>query len=184
MPRSPEVPVDVRAGAAADGDLTPEAVESIYADSLERAAREARALVKVRAGICAGAAAAALPGFDFLVDAASLASLFAEINRRFQLAPEDIAALHQEQRMALYKILSEIGAQFAGKTITSAVVIAGIKQLGVRWFAGKAAGWVPIAGRGAAAGISFWAVKALGEAHIRECLAVRRRMRSPWMLAE
>lgn len=169
----------VKPNAEGRGDAFAEAA---YAESLERVAAEARAMVRMRAGLCAGAAAAALPGLDFFVDAASLASLFSDINRRFQLAPEDIAKLHQAQRTAVYEAIAQVGAHFAGRSVTGAVALAALKQLGARWLAGKAAGWVPIAGRGAAAGLSFWAVKTLGEAHIRECVEVRRLAPAPLLL--
>ena len=46
--------------------------------------------------------------------------------------------------------------------MTNAVVLTAVKQLGARWAAGRAAKWVPIAGQGAAAALSFWAVVRLG----------------------
>ena len=72
--------------------------------------------------------------------------------------------------------LSQVGAVFAGRYVTNAVVLTAVKQLGARWAAGRAAKWVPIAGQGAAAALSFWAVVRLGDAHIAECLRVREQV--------
>ena len=71
---------------------------------------------------------------------------------------------------------SQVGAVFAGRYVTNAVVLTAVKQLGARWAAGRAAKWVPIAGQGAAAALSFWAVVRLGDAHIAECLRVREQV--------
>ena len=71
-----------------------------------------------------------------------------------------------------------MGAVFAGRYVTSAVVLTAIKQFGARWATGRAAKWVPLAGQAAAAALSYWAVVNLGDAHVAECVRVRERVRA------
>ncbi|WP_165660024.1 hypothetical protein [Sutterella wadsworthensis] len=138
---------------AASGDIAAET-----ALSLARRAREARRLVRRRAALSAAAAVLPIPGLDIAVDLAAFADMLNQINRSFAL--------------------SQVGAVFAGRYVTNAVVLTAVKQLGARWAAGRAAKWVPIAGQGAAAALSFWAVVRLGDAHIAECLRVREQVRA------
>lgn len=147
-------------------------------ESLEAVAREARALVWRRAAISAAAAVIPMPGVDIAVDAATFADMLMRINRAFALSPEQIERLHTEERIAVLSALSQVGAVFAGRYVTSAAALVAIKQLGSRWLAGRAAKWLPIAGQGAAAALSWWAVTNLGDSHIEECMRVRERVRA------
>lgn len=97
---------------------------------------------------------------------------------RLHAYERQIERLHTDERIAMLSALSQVGAVFAGRYVTNAVVLTAVKQLGARWAAGRAAKWVPIAGQGAAAALSFWAVVRLGDAHIAECLRVREQVRA------
>lgn len=154
---------------AASGDI---AVETAL--SLARRAREARRLVRRRAALSAAAAVLPIPGLDIAVDLAAFANMLNQINRSFALSPGQIERLHTDERIAMLSALSQVGAVFAGRYVTNAVVLTAVKQLGAR----RAAKWVPIAGQGAAAALSFWAVVRLGDAHIAECLRVREQVRA------
>lgn len=137
-----------------------------------------RALVRRRATLSAVASVVPVPGLDFVVDASAFADMLTRINEAFALTPEQIAQLHDRERIAVLTALSQVGAVFAGRYVTSAAVLTAIKQLGSRWIAGRAAKWVPIAGQAAAATLSYWAIVKLGDAHIEECLRVRGRVRA------
>ena len=152
---------------AASGDIAAET-----ALSLARRAREARRLVRRRAALSAAAAVLPIPGLDIAVDLAAFADMLNQINRSFALSPGQIERLHTDERIAMLSALSQVGAVFAGRYVTNAVVLTAVKQLGARWAAGRAAKWVPIAG------LSFWAVVRLGDAHIAECLRVREQVRA------
>ena len=158
---------------AASGDIAAET-----ALSLARRAREARRLVRRRATLSAAAAVLPIPGLDIAVDLAAFADMLNQINRSFALSPGQIERLHTDERIAMLSALSQVGAVFASGYVTNAVVLTAVKQLGARWAAGRAAKWVPIAGQGAAAALSFWAVVRLGDAHIAECLRVREQVRA------
>ena len=133
-----------------------DASEALFERALQETAQAMRELVRVRALVAAGAAAVPIPGMDICFDVAGLSALLGEINRA--------------------------GAVFAGQTPTRAFVIALIKRFAVQWFGAKAAKWVPIVGQGAAAISSGALFMMLGNAHIRECLDVRRRIRTAGLL--
>lgn len=145
---------------AASGDIAAET-----ALSLARRAREARRLVRRRAALSAAAAVLPIPGLDIAVDLAAFADMLNQINRSFALSPGQIERLHTDERIAMLSALSQVGAVFAGRYVTNAVVLTAVKQLGARWAAGRAA-------------LSFWAVVRLGDAHIAECLRVREQVRA------
>lgn len=147
-------------------------------EALHAIAREMRALVRRRGALSAAAAVLPVPGVDIAVDAATFADMLMRINRAFQLSPEQIEKLHTDERLAVLAALSQVSALFAGRYVTSAVVLTVVKQFGSRWITGKAAKWVPIAGQGAAAALSYWTVVKLGDAHIDECMRVRDRVRA------
>lgn len=147
-------------------------------DALLETAREMRALVRKRGALSAAAAVLPVPGIDIAVDAATFADMLMRINRAFQLSPEQIEMLHTDERLAVLTALSQVSAVFAGRYVTSAAVLTVVKQVGSRWMTGKAAKWVPIAGQGAAAALSYWTVVKLGDAHIAECRRVRDRVRA------
>lgn len=140
--------------------------------------REMRALVRRRAVLSAFAAAVPVPGLDLFVDASAFADMLARINRAFALSPDQIDRMHGRERVAVLSALSQVGAVFAGRYVTSAAVLAVIKQAGMRWTAGRAAKWIPVAGQTAAAALSYWTIVRLGDAHIDECLRVRERVRA------
>lgn len=142
-------------------------------EPLKRAAERAKALVRRRALLAAGAAGVAPPGVDVLVDAASLADLLARINRLFLLAPEDAAKLSTEERIAVARALEEVGARFAGRSLSGFLVLEALKAAGSRWAGARVASWVPVAGRVAAASLSYYLFHRLGTEHINECLRVR-----------
>lgn len=145
-------------------------------EALLRTAAEARALVRRRAAISAAAAALPIPGIDVAVDIAAFADMLNRINRSFALSPEQIERMHTDERIAVRTALAQVGAVFAGRYLTSAATLTIVKQIGARWTAGRAAKWVPVAGQGAAAALSYWTVLRLGRAHISECMRVRERV--------
>lgn len=132
-------------------------------EPLKRAAERAKALVRRRALLAAGAAGVAPPGVDVLVDAASLADLLARINRLFLLAPEDAAKLSTEERIAVARALEEVGARFAGRSLSGFLVLEALKAAGSRWAGARVA----------AASLSYYLFHRLGTEHINECLRVR-----------
>lgn len=148
---------------------------SVLAEALETARARARAEVNRRAVLSAGATLLPVPGIDIAVDVSALVGMFNAVNRAFLLSPDQIDLLRSEERIAVFKAIGSVRAVFAGQYVTNAAVLMLVKQFGAKWAAGKTARWIPIVGQGAAAALSFAAFKWLGEEHIRECEAVRKK---------
>lgn len=143
-------------------------------DGLSQAVKQARAEVRRRAVLSASTTLVPLPGLDIAVDLGALVSMFNTINRIFYLSSEQIAQLNTEDRIAVFKAMSNVGAVFAGKYVSSAMVLGLVKQVGARWASGRVARWVPVIGQGMAAALSYGMFTWLGESHIKECLAIRQ----------
>lgn len=143
--------------------------------SLQGARIKAKTEVRRRAMLSVGASLVPIPGLDAAVDVGALVSMFNAINRAFCLTPEQVASLNTQERLAILKAILSVKAPFAGKTVTHAMVLTLIKQLGAKWIAGKAARWIPLVGQGATAVLSYGVFWWLGEEHIKECIAVRYR---------
>ena len=73
-------------------------------------------------------------------------------------------------RAALAKMQKEYLIQMEDAVVvTRELVLKSLATLGVRITARSAARFVPIAGQAVSAGISFGAMKLVGESHVRDC---------------
>lgn len=136
--------------------------------------RAAQKLLHRRALVAAAAGAVPLPGFDWAVDAALLTHLVPAINAEFGLTPEQLDRLPESKRERLQKAISMVGSMLVGKFITQDLVLRAATALGLRLSAGQAVKLVPIAGQAVSALIGYATVRALGEAHIRDCVEIVR----------
>lgn len=134
--------------------------------------QEAQALLHRRSLVAAAAAAVPVPGLDWAVDALMVSDALPRINQMFGLTPQQIDALPSGQRERALKAITTIGTMLVGKFITRDLVLKAMAAFGVRMTAGQAARFIPIAGSVLSAGIGYATVRALGEAHIRDCLDV------------
>lgn len=171
-----------RRGLLTESALHPDAAQALFEEALTETAAQMRRLVRKRAAFAAGAALVPIPGLDFCTDVAGLSELLDEINRAFHLTPEDLDALALAERRRALEAIRLAGAVFAGQTPTAAFVIAILKRFAVHWFGAKATKWIPVIGQGAAAASSGALFVMLGDAHIRACLEVRRRIRATALL--
>ena len=137
--------------------------------------KRARKLLNRRALAAAAASAVAIPGVDWLVDAALLSRLIPAINEEFGLTPEHIAALPQRKREQVEKAVSVVGSMVIGKFITRDLVIRAAAAMGRRLTLKLATRYVPIAGQAISALIGYAAIRYLGEEHIRDCVQVCRQ---------
>ena len=71
-------------------------------------------------------------------------------------------------------MITAVGSSWAGKYITAPLVTAVLKKLSVQITATQAAKFVPILGQVAGAGISFAAMKFIGNKHIEDCVRISR----------
>lgn len=102
--------------------------------------------------------------------------LLPSINRKFGLSPEQIDQLDQETKKQIFVILSSLGSKLMGKTITKEVVTLLLKKVGTRVAAKQVTKYIPFIGQAVSAGISFTAMKYLGNSHIDECYEVCKRV--------
>lgn len=130
------------------------------------------ALVRRRAGVAAGASLIPIPLIDLGIDISLLMEMIPEINRRFGLSPEQIEALDPQLKHVAIVAIASLGNQLIGKLITRPLVLHVLKTAGVRLVGASALRFVPLAGQILAAGISFVAVRMLGNAHIEDCFHV------------
>lgn len=141
---------------------------------IEAAARACRRQVMRRAWLSAGAAVVPVPGLDIAVDLGNVLRLLREINEIFGLTPAQIEALAPKRRFNVYKIVSTMSGSAVGRVITGQIVLMMMKSLVKRLAAKQAARVVPLAGQAVAAGLSFAAIKLIGDRHIADCVVVAR----------
>lgn len=144
--------------------VTPEEIEAIR--------KRCRKIVSQRALVSAGASVVPVPGVDIATDVGLLAELVPEINREFGLTPQQIDRLNPQRRMVVYRAAMAFGGAMVGRMVTRDMIIRALRIVGVRLTARQAARVVPVAGQAAAAALSYWAMRYVGEKHIEDCVRV------------
>jgi uncharacterized protein (DUF697 family) len=129
-------------------------------------------MVTRRALASAGAVVVPLPGVDIAADVALLSELIPAINREFGLTPEQIESLNPKVKAHVYKAIVAFGGAMVGRVVTRELVLRALAVVGMRISAKTAAKLVPLAGQAISAGLSFTAMRLVGEAHIRDCRRV------------
>jgi len=145
-------------------------------DNIDAIAQRCRQRVKQRALLAAGVAMVPVPGLDWLTDVGVLVKLLPDINQAFGLSPEQIERMAPERRLVVYKAISAGGGMLVGRLVTRELVLGVLKLVGVRLSTQQAAKFVPIAGQALSAALTFGALRYVCEQHIRQCIAVRRRL--------
>ena len=138
-------------------------------EELERVKTECMKLVNKRAVLSGVAAAVPLPGVDISADITIMVELLTEINKRFGLSEEQISQLDFERKKVLLVIISSVGNELAGKTISATVVRSVLKKVSNKIAARQVSRLVPLAGQALSAGISFAAMRYLGRQHVEQC---------------
>ncbi len=141
-------------------------------EELDKVRAECRKMVTRRAGLSAGAAVIPLPGLDIGADVSLLLALLPSINEKFGLTPEQIDRLHPNRKKYTFVAITGVGSRLIGKTITRELVTLVLKKVGVKVATKSVAKYVPFIGQAAAAGLSFSAMRILGNAHIEDCYKV------------
>ncbi len=103
-------------------------------------------------------------------------ALLPDINEKFGLTPQQIDALHPNRKKYTLVAITGIGSRVIGSTITRKIVSLLLKRVGIKIAAKTALRYVPIVGQAAAAGLSFSAMKFLGNAHIEDCYQVIKQV--------
>ncbi|HSD53284.1 MAG TPA: DUF697 domain-containing protein [Burkholderiales bacterium] len=139
---------------------------------LEAAAAQCRRMVTRRALVSAGAVLVPLPGADIAADVALLTQLIPAINREFGLTPDQIEQLNPTLKVLVYKAIVAFGGAMVGRIITRDLILQALVKVGMRVTTKTAARLVPVAGQAVSAGLSFTAMRLVGESHIRDCRRV------------
>lgn len=145
-------------------------------EQLEQVRKECRTMVKKRASASAGATLVPLPGTDVLADVGMLMQLLPAINDKFGLSQKQLDGMDPETKSMIYGFVMSIGSKVIGRLVTKELVVQVLKRVGVRVATKSVAKFVPFAGQGLAAVLSFTAMRYVGNKHIEDCYEVVKRM--------
>ena len=143
-------------------------------EELDAVRASCRAMVTARSGASALVAVVPIPGPDIAADISILMEMIPAINRRFGLAPEQVAELSPALQGIVLASISRVSSTLVGKALTKELVVAVLKRIGVRLATKSAARFVPLLGSAVSAGISFAAMRMVGNKHVDECYAVAK----------
>lgn len=159
---------------AATWDVLPSTPKQI-----EAVARECRRMVSRRALLAAGVAVVPIPAIDWATNVGVLLKVLPDINRAFGLSAEQVERLAPDRRIVVFKTLTAGGGLLIGRIVTREAVMAMLRVVGVRLTAQQAVKYVPIAGQGLSAVLTYGALRYVCEQHIRQCMAVCEQLRLP-----
>ncbi|MCZ1264306.1 MULTISPECIES: hypothetical protein [Paenibacillus] len=145
-------------------------------EQLEQVRKECRTMVKKRATASAGTTLVPLPGTDVLADVGMLMQLLPAINNKFGLSQKQLDGLDPETKSMIYGFVMSIGSKVIGRMVTKELVVVVLKRVGVRVATKSVAKFVPFAGQGLAAALSFTAMRYVGNKHVEDCYEVVKRM--------
>lgn len=136
------------------------------------AIRRSRRLLGRKALMAAAVGAVPIPGIDWAADAALLARVVPQISAEFGLSVTQVERLAPHERERIRKAAATVGALLVGRLVTRDLLIKLASHAGVKLTAGQAAKFVPLAGTLISAGLSYAALRSLGELHIKDCVRV------------
>jgi uncharacterized protein (DUF697 family) len=159
---------------AATWDVLPGSPQQI-----EDVAQQCRRMVSRRALLAAGVAVVPIPGIDWATNVGVLLKVLPDINRAFGLSAEQIERLSPDRRLVVFKAITAGGGLLIGRVITQGLVLKLLAVVGVRLSAQQAIKFVPIAGQGLSAVLTYGALRYVCEQHIQQCIAVCEQLRLP-----
>ena len=159
---------------AATWDVLPGSPQQI-----EAVAQQCRRMVSRRALLAAGVAVVPIPGIDWATNVGVLLKVLPDINRAFGLSAEQIERLSPDRRLVVFKAITAGGGLLIGRVITQGLVLKLLAVVGVRLSAQQAIKFVPIAGQGLSAVLTYGALRYVCEQHIQQCIAVCEQLRLP-----
>ncbi|MDN4601187.1 hypothetical protein P5G61_08135 [Paenibacillus sp. F6_3S_P_1C] len=145
-------------------------------EQLEQVRKECRTMVKKRATASAGTTLVPLPGTDVLADVGMLMQLLPAINNKFGLSQKQLDGMDPETKSMIYGFVMSIGSKIIGRMVTKELVVQVLKRVGIRVATKSVAKFVPFAGQGLAAALSFTAMRYVGNKHVDDCYEVVKRM--------
>ena len=146
---------------------------------IEAVAAECRRMVSKRALFAAGVAVVPIPGLDWATNVGVLVKLLPDINRKFGLSAEQVERLAPDRRLVVFKAITAGGTMLVGRLVTRELVMSMLRIVGVRLSAQQAVKYVPIAGQGLSAVLTYGALRYVCEQHIRQCMGICEQLRLP-----
>jgi uncharacterized protein (DUF697 family) len=143
---------------------------------LDAIRQECYSMVTTRSSASAAAAIVPLPGADIGADVLILLEMIPLINHRFGLSAEQVNQLDAQTKQLILVGATSIGSSMIAKTVTKEVIMQALKAVGVRVAAKQVAKYIPIIGSAAAAGLSFTAMKYVGNSHVDDCYNIAKRV--------
>ena len=113
------------------------------------------------------------PG-DIGADVSLLMEMIPAINEKFGLSPQQIEQLPLQLKKITVVAITSVGSEMVGKMVTKHVLLQILKKVGVRVTSKAFVRFIPILGQTVAAGVSFGAMKMVGNAHVEDCYKVVR----------
>ncbi len=144
--------------------------------TLDKVRDDCRKMVTRRALLSAGAAVVPIPGADLVADVGLLTNLLPAISKRFGLDHARVEKLDPNRAQQILVIASSLGNGMIGRLVTKELVIKLLRRVGMRVAAASAAKYVPLVGSALAGGLSFGAMKLVGNSHIDDCYKTARAM--------
>jgi len=141
-------------------------------DELNAIRVECFAMVRKRALFSAAAATVPAFGVDIASDVGILLKLIPAINRRFGLAPDQVAGYSPAVKQVIFQVIKRAGFALVGAEVTRSVLMHALKHVTGRAVTRQALKFVPVLGWGANAAIGFCAMKYVGNSHVKDCYAV------------
>ena len=147
-------------------------------EELDRIKLECMQMVNKRALLSGAAAVVPLPGIDISADITIMVELLMEINKRFGLSEQQLNQMDLERKKVLLVIISSVGSELAGRTVSAGMVRSLLKRVSNRVVAKQVSRFVPFAGQAVSAGISYAAMRYLGRNPVEQCYQIALRYMS------
>lgn len=136
---------------------------------LDRLRAECRSLVTRRSLLSAGVAVVPIPGADLIADVGLLTTLLPAISAKFGIDHEQVEKLEPHIAQKVFVLASSMGNTVIGRMVTKRLVVTLLRGIGARVATASVAKYVPVLGSALAAGVSFGAMKLVGDAHVEDC---------------
>ncbi|MBL0076596.1 MAG: hypothetical protein IPP41_11970 [Rhodocyclaceae bacterium] len=88
------------------------------------------------------------------------------------MSQAQIDALDPQLKKIILVAATSIGSEVVGRFITQQILLRMLQKIGVRVASKSTLRFIPILGQAIAAGMSFGAMKMLGDAHVDDCKVV------------
>lgn len=148
-------------------------------DELEQAKKSAMKIVKQRADTSGAIAAVPIPGMDIAADIGLIIELVKKINKKFGLTDDEIDDLDADEKQKILVIVTSVGSEFVGRTLTKELVTKVLKKMGMKKITQKqVAKYIPFAGAVISGGISYTAMYSLGKKHVEDCYNICEQLLS------